>query len=222
MILHIPHSSRKIDGHIELSNEKANLDYLTDTDTDIIFSYWGCDIIRFPLSRFVCDVERFEYNEPMETCGQGIIYRKDVFGDTIKRVTSDEDIYELYREHHKKLTFTVNRQLAYHENVIIVDCHSFTSHSSNDPEVCIGTDEFHTPYELIDIILNYFENKNIDAEANTPYRGTIIPFLHTSNGNVKSVMIELNKNIYKNNLDEFKQTIDTLLGIISDYEWNIE
>ena len=82
MILHIPHASRELGGYVKLSNEKENLDYLTDTYADELF--WGGDRIKFPLSRFVCDVERLEHNEPMETKGQGIIYRKDVFGNDIE------------------------------------------------------------------------------------------------------------------------------------------
>jgi N-formylglutamate deformylase len=216
MILHIPHSSRVIDGHIELDNEQANLDYLTDTGTDELFSYWGCDIIKFPLSRFVCDVERLEENEDMDLIGQGIIYRKDVFGNNIKRITPDEQIYEVYHEHHKKLNVTVNRQLAYYNNVIIVDCHSFTSNNNDDPYVCIGTDSIHTPMELVDIIEKHFDDIQIRTSINYPYMGTIIPYLHISNCNVKSVMIELNKNIIHKDLH-----INSLLEKISEYEWNI-
>jgi len=127
MILHIPHSSRELGGHIELNREQENLGYLTDTDTDILFDG---TFIRFPLSRFVCDVERLRVNEPMDGQGQGIIYRKDCYGDSIIRHTSDEEIYKMYDDHHRKLTLEINHQLAYFENVVIVDCHSFPSGAS--------------------------------------------------------------------------------------------
>jgi N-formylglutamate amidohydrolase len=210
-----------IDNHIKLKNEYDNLNYLTDTDIDIIFSYWGCDIIKFPLSRFVCDVERLEHNEPMETCGQGIIYLKDAFGEDIERITPDEEIYKMYHDHHRKLTITVNRQLTYYNNVVIVDCHSFTSKNTYDPDICIGTDCLHTPTELIDIVSDYFDKCKFTIDINKPYKGTIVPSLHSSNNNVKSIMIEINKNVYMNRTTIFKNIIDRLLGEIDNYEWNI-
>jgi N-formylglutamate amidohydrolase len=219
MILHIPHSSRVIDGHIELENEQANLDYLTDTDTDILFSYWGCDIIKFPLSRFVCDVERLEKDEPMEKCGRGIIYRKDAFGNDIKRITPDELIYKMYHMHHNKLTMVVNRQLAYHENVVIVDCHSFTSFSEEDPDVCIGINSMHTPNKLIDLILGFFDKRGISTEIDDPYKGTMVTLIHMGNKNVQSVMIEINKNVYTNDVYSFEPIITKLLENINNYEW---
>jgi len=216
MILHIPHSSRELGGYVKLSNEKENLDYLTDTYADELF--WGGDRIVFPLSRFVCDVERLKHNEPMEAKGQGIIYRKDVFDNDIERIISDEDVYKIYKEHHRKLNVTTNKQLAYYENIVIVDCHTFESKDESDPHVCIGTDDFHTPKDLISLIENHLQKDGLTTDINYPYEGTIVPSIHTSNCNVKSVMIEINRDEYDKSL---KNTIETLLEKISDYEWSI-
>jgi N-formylglutamate deformylase len=216
MILHIPHASRELGNYIKLRNEKENLDYLTDTYADELF--WGGDRIKFPLSRFVCDVERLEHNEPMEAKGQGIIYRKDVFGNDIERMISDEDVYKMYKEYHKKLNITTNKQLAYHENIVIVDCHTFKSEDDNDPDVCVGADYLHTPKELVNLIENHLQKHGLTTDINYPYEGTIVPSVHTSNYNVKSVMIEINRDAYDENL---KNTIETLLEKISDYEWSI-
>jgi len=218
MLLHIPHASRKIDGNIELLNEKENLDYLTDVDIDILFDGYS---IKFPYSRFVCDVERLKENEPMEKYGQGIIYRKDVYGNPIKRIISDDDVYRLYDEHHRLLNISVNRQLSLFKNVVIIDCHSFTSSNINDPNVCIGTDSFHTPKELIDIVSEYFYKHRISISFNKPYSGTIIPSNHINNINVKSIMLELNKNLYLGDVYGFKEIIDNLLMRIEHYEWSI-
>ena len=226
MILHIPHSSRELGNYVKLTNEQGNLDYLTDTDVDELFWYEYCDIIKFSLSRFVCDVERLEeHNEPMEAKGQGIIYRKDVYGNDIIRHISDEDVYEMYNEHHRKLRLLVNKQLAYYENVVIVDCHTFTPNSSNggdpNPDICIGTDFQHTPLKLIKIVKGIFENRDLNVSIDSPYEGTIIPQSHIGNNNVKSIMIEVNKNVYTNNMSNAKLIINEVLDGIHEYSWSI-
>jgi len=218
MILHIPHSSREIGVHIELDNEQANLDHLTDIYVNELFNYWGCDIISFPLSRFVCDVERLEHNDPMEVKDQGIIYRKDIFGNDINRITPDENIMKMYRNHYTKLNVTTNKQLCYYEYVIIIDCHTFASNDPSDPHVCIGVDETHTPDILIKMAEKHLQKNGLTTDINYPYKGTIIPSIHHSNNNVKSMMIEINRNIYTKDLENI---IDTLLEEISNYEWSI-
>ena len=226
MILHIPHSSRELSDYVTLDNEQGNLDYLTDTDVDELFWYEYCDMIKFPLSRFVCDVERLKVNEPMEFKGQGIIYRKDCYGNDIIRHTSDEEIYKMYDDHHRKLTLAINRQLAYYENVVIVDCHSFSSDVDEDVDedvdICVGTSDVHTPLKLVMIIVNHFHMEGLSVKINDPYSGTMVPEHHYGNCNVKSVMIEINKNVYINNyVYEFKPIITDLLEKINEYSWSI-
>ena len=219
MILHIPHSSRELGGHVELSNELRNLSYLTDTDVDMIFDD-GVPI-KFPFSRFVCDVERLKVNEPMDSKGQGIIYRKDCYGNGIIRHISDEDVYKMYDEHHRKLTLMINKQLAYIEHVVIVDCHSFPPDIAEDVDVCIGTDDIHTPVELVDLVVTHLLEKGVSVKINEPYGGTMVPEHHKDNPLVQSIMIDVNKKLYVNNMYEFKPIITELLEKINEYEGNI-
>lgn len=220
MIIHCPHSSTKINGLVEFTNgkEKENLDFLTDTDIDYLFTHDFHSKITFPFSRFVCDVERLPY-DPMEEKGQGIIYRRDIFNDIIKRNIPDAKVYELYKMHHKKLNKAVNYSLTLFPKVVIVDAHSFTSTNDNDPDVCIGTDVFHTPSELTDIVVNFFMNKGYIVRLNDPLNGTFVPQLHAKkNKDVESIMIELNKKIYLNNKEEMRDIIGECLDKISEYE----
>lgn len=219
MIIHCPHSSRKIGKLIEFyDKEVENLNHLTDTNVDYLFSHEYHTMIRFPFSRFVCDVERFPY-DLMESKGQGIIYRRDVFNNIIKRHITDAKTYELYKMHHKKLNKSVNYALTLFPKVIIVDAHSFTSENENDPDICIGTDDFHTPKELSDLVVNFFKEKEYNVKINDPYNGTMVSQLHyQKNKDVESIMIELNKKIYINNLNDIRKIIGDCLDEISKYE----
>lgn len=219
MIIHAPHTSTKINGLIEFKDgkEKENLDFLTDTDIDYIFSHEYHQIITFPFSRFVCDVERLPY-DPMDDIGQGIVYRRDIFGNKIKRNISDSKVYELYKTHHKKLSKAISYSLSMFPKVIIIDAHSFSYSNGKDIDVCIGTDSFHTPKELSNIVIDFFTKKGYKIGINDPFEGTMIPQLYKNNSDVYSIMIELNKKIYINNLEETRNMIGKCLTIISDFE----
>ena len=221
MILHIPHSSRRLLGFIEMKNEQDNLDHLTDSYTDDIFDYDGASsIIKFPLSRFICDVERLE-NDPLENEGHGIIYTKDCFGDDIIRYISDDFIYKMYKHHHDKFTKAVNRSSTLYKNVVIVDCHSFPDPDHKYSDICIGRDWFHTTDNMIDIVKEIYTAEGYSVSINVPYSGTFIPKQHINiNSNVKSVMIDINKNTFID-YDKIKSTTQSVLEILDEYEWKI-
>ena len=56
MILHIPHAGTNTLGR---NIEQFDIDYLTDCRTDELFNCEFATKLVFPISRFVCDVERF-------------------------------------------------------------------------------------------------------------------------------------------------------------------
>jgi N-formylglutamate amidohydrolase len=222
MILHIPHSSRKIDNFINLEHEKENLDFLTDDRTDELF---GCDPFQliFPYSRFICDVERFRKNDPMEKIGQGVIYRKDIFGNNIERYISDKEVYKMYDEHHKKFTIKANFGLGLFSKIVIVDCHSFTpcNKYQSEIDICIGTDPFHTPDILSKFAKKYFIANGLSVSVNFPFSGCIVPYIHyRKNKDIISIMIEVNKKIYRYDagFEKTKLILQELLEIISKWE----
>ena len=66
---------------------------------------------------------------------------------------------------------------------LIVDGHSFSPtplpfESDQDPirpDICIGTDSFHTPAALVTGAENYFKRAGFTTALNRPYSGTMVP-----------------------------------------------
>ena len=237
MILHIPHSSTKIpDGVIFDKSIEEDLIRMTDWHTDVLFSHSSMATIVFPWSRLFCDVERFIDDEPMEQQGQGICYTRDSFGGDLRQVSSDERqeiIEKYYRPHHTKFSIACNQCLSLFKEVVIVDCHSFSDdvlpHEPDQdvirPDFCLGTDEYHTPNELVDDIKHFLEGNGYVVFINKPFAGTIIPMVHyKKNKDLKSIMIEVNRKLYLNQSDEefkyIKGIIEGALNIIDTYEVN--
>jgi N-formylglutamate deformylase len=93
-VLHIPHSSRLVPVEerqaIRLDDADLNNELLrmTDAYTDELFPLTSVEGARsgFPVSRLVCDVERFprDENEPMAARGMGAIYIRTSKGDVLR------------------------------------------------------------------------------------------------------------------------------------------
>ena len=113
-----------------------------------------------------------------------------------------------YLKHHAKLEKLVENKLNDYGRAIIIDCHSFSNKPFETdlikdtvrPDFCIGTDSFHTPQYLIDLIVNGLKSFGYSVEINNPYEGTIVPLKHYKiNDNVQSIMIEVNRKLYIDN-----------------------
>ena len=110
-----------------------------------------------------------------------------------------------YRPHHKKFYNLVKSKLNNSENVIIFDCHSFPlnrlpyeiSKVENRPEICIGTDAFHTPKKIKNMIFNNFKSLGFTVDLNSPFSGSIVPLpYYKKNQKVISIMIEVRRDLY--------------------------
>jgi N-formylglutamate amidohydrolase len=107
---------------------------MTDAFTDDLFAPTPFEAARvvFPVSRLVCDVERFpdDANEPMALRGMGAVYVKTTDGRPLRaHLTAAERarlIETWYRPHHQKLTQSVEELIAAARSCTIVDCHSFS------------------------------------------------------------------------------------------------
>lgn len=236
MILHIPHSSTYIPEDIKFLKQDINADLfrMTDHFTDELFDVSATDVVKFGVSRLVCDVERLLHDEPMEEYGMGVCYTNDSFGKKLRNVSIDERqriIDEYYVPHHDLLQQKVNFALCYFENVAIVDCHSFSNeqlpHEEEGPrpDFCIGTDYFHTPDDMLEDMYTYLIDNGYTCEINHPFAGTIVPLEHyQKNKNVLSVMIEVNRSLYmdgpskSDDFDKTKGVIKDLLNIVEQYE----
>jgi N-formylglutamate deformylase len=218
LILHIPHASLRIPDYSQYLLPRDAVDaealHLTDLYTDELFAA-GLDdtVIQADFCRVYCDVERFKTDalEPMSKFGMGAAYVRCDDGRELRHLTAtqrNEILRNYYETHHAKLTDAVDSELARVGEARIVDCHSFP----DTPLQCslcqgdakfdfnIGTDAFHTPIEWIDASVKFFAERGFRLGIDEPYSGSIVPMKHCQNDTrVKSIMLEVNRNLYMNN-----------------------
>jgi N-formylglutamate amidohydrolase len=230
MILHIPHSSTFIPEHYNtrwIGDPDEAIRILTDHYTDELFDYQAAHRVVSPISRIVCDVERFETGEEMEErFGMGIVYERDHHQNILREVTTDikkEIVEGYYRPHHRALYEAVTEELSKHGKAVIVDCHSFNDeqlpHVDNTmrPDFCIGSDSFHTPLELVEQLVKYLNDCGYCVTVNEPFAGTIVPleYYHKDQA-VISVMIEVNKRLYLDDQIQKNREFETIKAIIAE------
>ena len=212
LILSIPHSSTFIPDERRRAFLVDYLDdemmIMTDWFTDELFGYAYARTVKAAASRLAVDVERFwnDEDEIMAKVGMGAVYAKTSRGD---RLVSDEaereDMKMIYDRFHGELEDAVDEAIARTGVALIVDCHSFSSmplphepdKSVPRPDICIGTDGFHTPSGLADLVHGHFISLGFRIACNTPFSGSIVPMRHyRKDRRVMSVMIEINRSLY--------------------------
>jgi N-formylglutamate amidohydrolase len=240
-VIHIPHASVTIPADMratltltdaELENE---LLLMTDRYTDELFEVDTPDVIRivFPFSRLIVDPERFldDDDEPMAAVGMGAVYMRTSGGNCLR----DEDfpdrqklIDRFYVPHHTRLTETVEAALAAWGRCLLLDCHSFSSiplpHELDQqlerPDICIGTDDYHTSPWLLDLAMSTVESQGLSVEVNRPFSGTLIPLpFFRKDKRVAGLMIEVNRKLYMHgmtgrkleNFDDIRRKIAAIL-----------
>ena len=238
LILHMPHSSTYVPKTFQVLEGislKKEFQRMTDWCTDELFDFNGAKKLVFPYSRLYCDVERFraDRDEPMAKKGMGVCYTRTSYGTRLREVSSKERVFiksTIYDEHHKKLEELVDEELCKNGSALIIDCHSFPNeilaqHNESDirPDICIGTDSFHTPIELMEYLRDYFMKKGLTVAINEPFSGTMVPLkFYGKDKRVKSIMIEVNRKLYlddkfnkNNNFNKLKKLIhDTLKDVV--------
>jgi N-formylglutamate amidohydrolase len=188
---------------------------MTDHYTHDLFGQGvsSSQIVAAPVSRLVVDVERFEDDalEPMICVGMGVVYTRTHVTETLRRPISQEErealLDDWYRPHHRQLTNVVENTLQCHGCCLIIDCHSFPkkalpyeqTQDADRPDICIGTDGYHTPKKLKHWLINDFERSGRRVSVNSPFSGSIVPqrWYHLDK-KVESVMIEVRRDTYMN------------------------
>lgn len=242
-IRHIPHDSILIpdayrDQYI-LTDSILGEELLRMTDLHTAALFGGnsdLDVV-FPVSRLLVDVERFENDaqEPMAARGMAVLYSRTHDLKPLRRELRQEEREELlsryYHPHHALLQQRVDDALNAGSRALIIDCHSFPSQqlpyeigeTGFRPEICIGTDSFHTPLQLRNVAEEGFRSAGFTVAIDRPFAGAITPIKHYRNDKrVMAIMIEIRRDIYMNEctgerngkFDDVRAKIQTVIEML--------
>jgi N-formylglutamate amidohydrolase len=217
VILHVPHSSREIpadvragivldDGALE-----RELNHIVDAHTAEIAARAagsaGVRPWRFVnrLSRLVVDPERFpDEREEMLAVGMGAVYTRTTHKEVLREGDADAEalIERYFRPYAQAVSDAVADRLAATGRAVIIDVHSYPSealpyelHGTGPrPPVCLGTDSFHTPPELLAAAREAFgEGVGLDS----PFSGTYVPLeYYGTDPRVTALMVEIRRDTY--------------------------
>jgi len=198
-IFNIPHTSIRVPSNYDYLNNnwQSDITWLTDWDVDKIFSVKGIEQMKATFSRVWCDVERLnDADEPMFKKGQGFYYTHNDFNEEYRNDRYKNIVYaDYYIPYHNEMTKKVMKRIKKYGSAIIIDGHSFNSITG--PDICIGTDDYHTPQTLVDQFKLAFESFGYSIRINDPYSGSFVPInLYKKEERVNSILIEINKKLY--------------------------
>lgn len=223
LIFHVPHDStvvpEKVRHQFALSESDLadELVKMTDHLTLDLFTSGvpESQIVRAPVSRLVVDVERFEDDElePMAVRGMGAVYLKTSSGKALRHPISAEERRKLidtwYRPHHLRLESMTQNLLDRFGQALLIDAHSFPStplpyevdQHSDRPDICIGTDAFHTPSALAAALVQAFQNDGFTVKLNSPFSGALVPIrYYREDIRVSAAMVEIKRDLYVDEL----------------------
>jgi len=185
---------------------------MTDMHTAELYEVEGAERIVFPLSRLVLDPERFadDAEESMAARGMGVLYTATSDEKPLRRPLSPDRRQQLldawYYPHHLRLAEAVTVRIDTFGYAVIVDCHSFSAcalpyeHRTSAevrPEICIGTDSFHTPEGMAQSLLSFFAGAGYGVARDMPFAGALVPSaFYRRDARVFSVMIEVRRDLY--------------------------
>ncbi|MFI1395412.1 N-formylglutamate amidohydrolase [Streptomyces sp. NPDC020681] len=219
VILHVPHSSRVIPESVRsgivLDDEalELELDHITDSHTAEIAAAAAEAASTTPwrfvnqLSRLVVDPERFpDEREEMLAVGMGAVYTRTTHRKQLRPVHTDPRplIERYFRPYAEAMTAAVGERLAATGRAVVVDVHSYPSeplpyelHGDGPrPPVCLGTDGFHTPEELLAHAESAFAGFG-GTGVNSPFAGTYVPLeYYGRDSRVSALMIEIRRDTY--------------------------
>lgn len=238
VLIHIPHSSIYIPDDIrediildEYNLRKESL-LLTDRYTDELFETENVFFHKNNYSRLVFDPERFrnDDDEFMSAYGTGVVYCKTSAGDVLREQNAEKRsamLEKYYDPYHEELTQKVDNILGSYGRCLIVDGHSFPSHplmfeknkEKPRPDICIGTDEYHTPDNITIQLENFIHDNGYSTDRNHPFGGSLVPMkFYRKNKNIISVMIEINRRLY---MDESNGEKSRTFNQIKDFIQNL-
>lgn len=216
VILHVPHSSRRIPtpvrAGIALDDAalERELDHITDAHTAELAAAAARAAEVGPwrfvnrLSRLVVDPERFpDAREEMLSVGMGAVYTRTTHRAPLRPAGVDPQplIDRYFHPYAQAMTAAVADRLAVAGRAVVIDVHSYPTarlpyelHGDGPrPAVCLGTDPFHTPPELVTLAERAFGEVGIDS----PFAGTYVPLrFYGEEPRVTALMVEIRRDTY--------------------------
>jgi N-formylglutamate amidohydrolase len=219
VILHVPHSSRTVPADVRggiLLDDAAlerELDHITDSHTAQIAAEAAAAAAVAPwrfvneLSRLVIDPERFpDEREEMLAVGMGAVYTRTTHREALRATGFDggplTDRY--FHPYAAAMTAAVDERLETVGRAVVIDVHSYPTeplpyelHGDGPrPPICLGTDAFHTPPELVAAAQNAFAGFG-GTGLDSPFAGTYVPLRHYGKDRrVGALMIEIRRDVY--------------------------
>lgn len=221
LIGHVPHAGTLIPEHIRrrltLDGEELRIELLAVTDLladELYLPVLEAGGIMFVnrMSRLVTDPERFrdDEEEPAAARGAGAVFSLTSSGLPLRDPPftpeeRDRILTSYYDPYADGLTHAVSDMMERFGHASIVDCHTFPARpvawaedqDDERPQVCIGTDPFHTPAELAEQLLATATSLGYHAMIDKPYNGSYVPSLFfRKERRVSSVLIEIRRDLY--------------------------
>jgi len=219
LVGHVPHASVVIPPEVRaglLLSDGAldrELVRMTDWHVDRLFAWIpavGGTLLVNGTSRLVVDPERFpdDAEEPMAAVGQGAVYTRTADGRPLRLPDERERarlLARYFQPYHAALTDLVSDALERFGACLLLDGHSFGTEplpsepdrSADRPDVCIGTDSFHTPPRLASALQEALEAEGFRTELDRPFSGSLVPLaFYRRDARVTSVMLELRRGLY--------------------------
>ncbi|MEV1067685.1 N-formylglutamate amidohydrolase [Streptomyces sp. NPDC050263] len=173
------------------------------------------------LSRLVVDPERFpDEREEMRAVGMGAVYTRTTHREPLRPEDTGTDtdtdtdagggveveglLARYFRPYAQAMTDAVAERLAAVGRAVVVDVHSYPTeplpyelHGDGPrPPVCLGTDAFHTPPELLAAARRAFAEIG-ETGLDSPFAGTYVPLEHYGKEpRVSALMVEIRRDTY--------------------------
>ncbi|MFF7187109.1 N-formylglutamate amidohydrolase [Streptomyces sp. NPDC008222] len=219
VILHVPHSARRIRPAVRagiLLDDTAlvrELDHITDAHTAELAALAGDACAATPwrfvnrLSRLVVDPERFpDEREEMLAVGMGAVYTRTTHHRPLRAARTDPEplLSDYFHPYARAMTAAVADRLAATGRAVILDVHSYPTarlpyelHGEGPrPPICLGTDSFHTPPELLALARGAFAECT-ETGVDSPFAGAYVPLeFYGTRPEVSALMLEIRRDTY--------------------------
>ena len=219
LVGHVPHAAARVPPRersgilLDDAGIALELIRMTDAHTDRLYSWvrdLGGTLVVNRVSRLVVDPERFpdDADEPMAAVGQGAVYSRTSMGAPLRAPGAAERarlIARYYEPYHAALEAEVAAALAAHDRCLLLDGHSFASvplpgepdQDPDRPDVCIGTDPFHTPRDLVAALATSLAAEGFRVAVDRPFAGALVPLRwYRADRRVSAVMLEVRRGTY--------------------------